>query len=513
MEINNFTVTPNQMKTLENASHCAGVSLSMLMDNAGKKLAEKIDELYKKSKKQGEIIILAGNGNNAGDGFVCAEILRKLSYNVKIILTCGMPKSGLSNAAYYNMYNIEAFLLNNCNLDLIFKNYSIVIDCIFGTGFHGELTEEIKKFLQYVNSVDCIKIACDIPSGACALNGYCSCGTLKCDYTITFGAIKTGMLLSPAREMCGEVVVADIGIPDEVYASLEKPVIHLNTDYIKKNIPKRKPTSHKVDFGKLVNICGSRCFTGAAGLSTLSALRSGVGICTLASTEKVTEIVGSTIFEATYLPLKENENGQISYSNYERIIENCKNASTVLIGCGLGISDDTKKLVSELILNLECPIILDADGINAILDRINILRNTKASIILTPHPGEFARLLNISTKDVLQKRVELTTLFSKEYGVTVVSKGSGTIIATPDGKLYISTAGNSGLSRGGSGDVLAGMIASFSAQGLTPENSACAGVFLHGTAADNVAEKMSMQGMLPSDVINELPLVFKAIDR
>ena len=509
MDINNFVVTPKQMKILENASHCAGVSLSMLMDNAGRSLAEKILNILQDNRYINKVYILAGNGNNAGDGFVCAQILSNNALSVKVIMLCGDAKTELSKAAYSKINGIDV----TSDYENIDFTDCLVSDCVFGTGFHGELPENVTALFNTINNSTCIKVACDIPSGASALDGYCSNGTLDCDYTVTFGAIKTGMLLSPCREACGKIIVADIDIPKQEYIKIEKPVIKLDNDYIKKLIPIRKATSHKGDFGKLINICGSKNYTGAAALSSLSALRSGVGICTVASPTSVTSIIGGAVFEATYLPLEEDENGQISFSNYDVLAENIKCASAVLIGCGLGVSDDIKKLVEKIILNAECPLIIDADGINAILDRIDILKNTKASIILTPHPGELARLLNISTKEVLKERVRLASEFSEKYRVTLVSKGSGTVIATPDGSLYFSTAGNPGLSRGGSGDVLAGMIASFSAQGLSPEAAACAGVFLHGTTADIVAEKISVQGMLPSDIIKELPLVFKAIDR
>lgn len=509
MNINNFIVTPKQMKILENASHCVGVSLSMLMDNAGKSLAERIQNILQEKTYINNVYILAGNGNNAGDGFVCAQFLCNHNIKVNVIMLCGDVKTELSQVAYSKMHGIDITF----EYDKIDFSDCLVVDCVLGTGFHGELPDNLTELFTTINSSTCVKVACDIPSGTSALNGYCSNGTLQCDYTVTFGAIKTGMLLSPCREACGEIIVADINIPKQEYIKLEKPVIKLNTDYVKKLIPIRKATSHKGDFGKLINISGSKNYTGAVALSSLSALRSGVGICTIASPKCVTSIIGSSVFEATYLTLEEDKNGQISFSNYDILAENIKCASAVLIGCGLGISDDIKKLVEKIILNAECPLIVDADGINSILDRIDILKNTKASIILTPHPGELARLLNISTKEVLKERVRLASEFSKEYGVTLVSKGSGTVIATPDGRLYFSTAGNPGLSRGGSGDVLAGMIASFSAQGLSPEDAACAGVFLHGTTADIVADKISVQGMLPSDIIKELPLVFKAIDR
>jgi len=509
-----IVVTPTQMKIIENASAMLGVSLFSLMNNAGKCLAENVITLYNRNDFSQGVVVLAGNGNNAGDGFVCANILSTFGIKVSVILLCLEPKTDLAINAFHALSpKVKVLIYGDCDYKGLINSCDVVVDCIFGTGFHGEIDEQISEILQFVNSSESLIIGCDIPSGVSALNGICSDNTLKCDYTVTFGAKKIGMLLSPAREMCGEILTCDIGIPKEAYSQIAEPVTHLDMGYVKRLIPKRSPNSHKGDFGKLLCLCGSKKFTGAAALSVLSALRSGVGLCTLASVECVTNIISGSIFEAIHLPLKEDENGQTDFSSYEEILKVAKTSSAILIGCGLGTSAEISDLVCKLIENVECPIILDADGINAILDRIDILRNTKASIILTPHPGELARLLNISTQEVLERRVELSSKFSKEFGLILISKGAGTVICTPDGSTYVSTTGNAGLSRGGSGDVLAGMISSFVAQGISPVNASCAGVYLHGLAADRVAQKLSMQGMLPTDVINELPLLFKDMER
>jgi len=508
-----FIVTPNQMKIIENTSDCLGVSLCELMNNAGKCLADFVFEIYKLKNLSQGVFILAGNGNNSGDGFICANMLYKFGLKVTVVLLLDQPKTELAINAYNSIdKNISIFTYENDGMS-IFSNCDIVVDCVFGTGFARQLDERLSNIFQYINSINAIKIACDIPSGANALNGLCSKNTLKCDYTVTFGAKKLGMLLSPAREFCGEICCADIKIPVSAYSKPENPIIEIDMDFVKSVIPKREATAHKGTFGKLLSVCGSSNYVGAAALSTLSALRSGVGICTLATPKSVVSSLSSTIFEATYLPLDEDENGQILFSNYDKIVNKSKTSSAVLLGCGLGVSDDIKKLVVKLIENLECPIILDADGINAILDRIDILRNTKASVILTPHIGELARLTDTSIERVLEKSLEISAEFSQKYGVIVVAKGSGTIISAPDGATYISINGNAGLSRGGSGDVLAGIISSLVAQGISPVNSVCAGVFLNGLSADRVALKLSMQGMLPTDVINELPLLFKDMGR
>ena len=252
--------------------------------------------------------------------------------------------------------------------------------------------------------------------------------------------------------------------------------------------------------------------SGAAAMSTLSALRCGVGLCTLATSKSVVDSLSSSIYESMYLPLKENSAGEISSSNIKEILSSCEKATAVAVGCGLSVSDDTKKVVEEIIKNVSCPIILDADGINCIASCIDIIKDKRASIIITPHVGELARIFGISVDEALRNRLSLAIKLSSEYGITVVAKGTPTIIAGENGFCFVSKTGNAGLSRGGSGDVLTGMIASFAAQGLEPTDAAVAGTFLHGYAADKTAEKLSMEGMLPTDVIAELPLLFKEMN-
>ncbi len=509
MNYNNLIVTPEQMKKLENASHNAGVSLSCLMDNAGLALANFI--MLKTPDLKSRVCFLCGKGNNGGDGFVAANILAQKGYCVRVMLLCGYPSTELAVSAYNTLRNVE-IIEENFNKYLS-TGFDILVDCVYGTGFHGALSSDIASIFTVCNSISAIKIACDIPSGVCALNGSADKSVINCDYTVTFGALKCGMVIQPATQYCGEITACDIKIPNEVYQEFEFNCKVIDENFIKDTIKERNPLSHKGDFGKLLNISGCENYVGAAMLSTLSALRSGVGICTLASIEYVCSIVATNAFETTFLPLTSNCNGMISKENAKVIIEKCKSSSAVLFGCGCGQSEDISFLAEQIISNTKCPLIIDADGINAILDRIDILKNTEASIIITPHPGELSRLCGVSTKEVLSRRVELALEFARNYNVIVVAKGSDTVIATPQGELFFSTVGNPGLSRGGSGDVLAGIIASLYAQGISTLESACAGTFLHGYTADIIADKKSMQGMLPSDIINELPFVFKTFNR
>ena len=495
-------VTPSQMKMLEKNSE-KKVSLFDLMKNAGRKLSETV---LKEAAPKAKLLFLCGSGNNGGDGFVCASILAKKDYNIEIILCCGKPKTELSKKAF-EMLPKKANIISMFD-DIQIQSDSIIIDCVFGTGFHGEISDEkISKLFDKVNESPCQIISCDIVSGGNSLNGLCSPHTLSADVTVTFGAIKSGMLFSPCKDNCGKIIEADIGITQSAYDSIDNYTTRLNKKYIKSLIPKRKPDSNKGTYGKLINVAGSGNYIGAAGLSTLAALRCGVGLCALATTQNIINNISSRILEAIYIPLESD-----TQKDSQTILENAKSASAILIGCGLGNSSNTLKLLDEIILNANCPIIIDADGINALSTSINILRKAKSSIILTPHPKEFSRLIKTPVEEILENKLELSENFAKEYGITLVLKGAGTIIATKD-KTFISTKGNSGLSRGGSGDVLAGMIASFVAQGLNAEHSACVGTFLHGLCADRVAQKTSMRGMLPSDIIEELPLLFHDLMR
>ena len=508
-------VTPKQMKVIEKNTNDSGISYQMLMQNAGIQLAQFI--MNQPLDLTAGVVIFCGNGNNGGDGFVAAKMLSEAGIPVTAALMCGEPTTEISAQAYFDLSGESAdVLFLNDNIDKIFNVISstaLIVDAVFGTGYHGELPPQIKACFSYAARAKGVKLAVDVPSGGNCATGEVAEGTLKCDYTITFGAKKLGMEFSPLKNICGEILVTDIGIPKTAYSNIERPISSIQFSQMETILPERSPTAHKGDFGRLVNISGSKRMSGAAAMSTLAALRSGVGLCTLAAPKSVVDSLSGNLYEAMYLPLKETSKGEIAFSNAKEILECCEKASAILIGCGLGVSEDTTKLVEFLLENSTSSIILDADGINCLASRIDIIKNTRASIILTPHPGEMARLLSVSTEEILQDRLGWAIRLSTELGVTVVAKGAPTVIAGENGFCFVNSTGNPGLSRGGSGDVLAGMIASFAAQGIPSTDAAVAGVFLHGMAADQTAAKLSMQGMLPTDVIAELPLLFKQMNR
>lgn len=270
----------------------------------------------------------------------------------------------------------------------------------------------------------------------------------------------------------------------------------------------RPDDSNKGTLGSLLCICGSYGMAGAAIMAGKAALRCGIGLLKIAVPKSIYPVCATNIFESVYYPLEETSNGVISSKNTNFLLEMCEKSSAVVIGCGLSVCDDTKNLVQSVITNCKKPLVIDADALNCICNKPEILKNLKAPAIITPHPGEMARLLHSTPKTVNSNRENTAIDFAKKFGVVTVLKGAETIIASPDGEVYINHTGNSGMATGGSGDVLSGIIGSLLAQGAAPINAAAAGVFLHGTIGDLAAEKLGKISMLPTDMIDMIPTAY-----
>ncbi len=270
----------------------------------------------------------------------------------------------------------------------------------------------------------------------------------------------------------------------------------------------RPDDSNKGTLGSLLCICGSYGMAGAAIMAGNAALRCGIALLKIAVPKSIYPVCATNILESVYYPLEETSNGVISSKNTDFLLEMCEKSSAVVIGCGLSVCDDTKNLVQSVITNCEKPLVIDADALNCICNKPEILKNLKAPAIITPHPGEMARLLHSTPKTVNSNRENTAIDFAKKFGVVTVLKGAGTIIASPDGEVYINHTGNSGMATGGSGDILSGIIGSLLAQGAAPINAAAAGVFLHGTIGDLAAEKLGKISMLPTDMIDMIPTAY-----
>lgn len=278
---------------------------------------------------------------------------------------------------------------------------------------------------------------------------------------------------------------------------------------VKKAVFDRPDDANKGTLGSLLCICGCFGMAGAAIMAGKAALRCGLGLLKAALPKSIYPIAAGAIFESVFFPLEETPDGKICKSNIDFLLCEAEKSSAVLIGCGLSVCDDTKTLVNSFIENHTKPLVLDADALNCVAENPDILKKAKAPIIITPHPGEMARLVRSTPKEVNQNRAEIAADFTKRYGVVTVLKGAGTIIASPDGRMMINRTGNSGMATGGSGDALAGMTGSLLAQGANPFAAAAAAVYLHGLAGDIAAEKLGRISMLPTDLINEIPQAYK----
>ena len=506
-----YLATPSQMKKAEANAVAAGNTYIGLMENAGAAAAEELCRRVEISDRS-RILIICGKGNNGGDGFVMARLLSDMGAQVFVTLPCRMPVSGIALEEYQKLSDRKISFIDPCD-ERISDKYDVVIDALFGTGFHGELSHDIASLFSKI-SKDSFILAADIPSGADSVTGKASAGTLMCDLTVTFGAPKAGMTLSPALMHCGEITVREIGIGESCFEGTGAPVI-MSDSMAAQCVPERGQSCHKGTFGRLLIIAGSVNMSGAAAMNLKASLRSGAGLVKLASVPSVINRAAAGIYEATFCELSETDSGAISSADLPKLLAAAENMNIIAMGSGLSCCDDTKKLVRETVLfcgKNNIPLILDADGLNCIADSIDIIRNANCKAVLTPHVGELARLLGITTAEVMADRLSAAERLCEKTGAIVVAKGVPTYIVSPHMRCA-SYSGNGGLSRGGSGDVLTGVISGICTmnRGEKLFESVCAGVHIFGIAADMAADKLSMSGMLPTDVIAQLPFAFKQV--
>ena len=505
-----IVVNSETMRNIESAAENSGIKMESLMEKAGVRVAELASKIISE-KKLTKVCIACGSGNNGGDGFVAARMLAKLC-SVKVIMVSEV-KSPLAKMNLGLLPdNVEVLYYTSRYYESvgIIKEAEMIIDAVYGIGFRGELSAESANLMEMCGeNKTAVKIAVDLPSGAVCDTGAVSFGCFKADYTVSFTALKPAHVLYPSADFCGEILVKSVGVPSRLMR--HSPFIMMTTDtYISENpLPQKEKSAHKGTNGTLLALCGSYGMSGAAVMSGMAALRTGIGLLKMAVPKSIYTIAAEKLPEALFIPLEQDKDGIVDIDEYGKLDEALRgNATAALIGCGLGVNNNIKSLVALLISGSDKPLVIDADGINLISSNINILKRASAPIIITPHPGEMARLIGSDVNTVQNDRYNIARNFAGEYGVTVVLKGANTLIALPDGRVYVNMTGNSGMAKGGSGDVLAGMAASFMAQGLSAEAAAINAVYYHGLAGDKCAEKYSRRSMLPSDIISELKYIF-----
>ncbi len=501
-----IVVESGEIRNMERSAQRKGTSLASMMEQAGAAVAELAAKIIARDKLR-NVTVFCGKGNNGGDGFVIARFLSMMC-EVTVILANDYPQSDLAKLNFNILPDKVTVIDNSEERDKcadIINNSDIIIDAIYGIGFNDILDPYCTELVVRANRSKAVRIAVDIPSGIICNTGEVPGECFHADYTVSFTALKPAHVLYPSQDYCGEVSVAKVGMPKIIMDTCTY-AMKTTDEYLEKHPMKSvKKSAHKGTNGTLLSIGGSYGMSGAAVLSGKAALRCGVGILRVALPESIYPIAASSLTEAVFMPLEQSKHGLISLNEFDRLQMGIMNDCTaVLLGCGLGQGDDISELVSALISITTKPMVLDADGINAIAADPSILRTSMAPIVITPHPGEMGRLTGKTTNDVQKSRYRTARDFASEYGVTVVLKGANTIIALPDGNVYVNLTGNNGMAKGGSGDVLAGMMASFIAQGMSTDEAAINAVYYHGKLGDKCMEKYSARTMLPSDMIDEI---------
>ena len=443
-------------------------------------------------------VVLVGKGNNGGDGLAISRQLINAGNKVEIYLVFEDEFSGDAkiNRDILKSMNIPVKSCGDLDkLILDIKTSDCVVDAIFGTGIKGEITGIAKDVIKAINEYSKYTLSVDVPSGINSDTGEVSKATVKADKTVTFAAYKRGMLLYPAADFTGEVVVADIQIPDIAFDKLGIKVNTTDEEFVLKTMPKRKRNSHKGDYGKILVIGGKLGMGGAVMLSSLAALKMGAGLVTACIPNELKDYIGELPYEVMTMPMDFKEDA-------DKIADLVNNYDVVLFGNGIGRSEEIFTLLEKILDKIEVPIVIDADGLFALSKFPEKISDKK--VILTPHSMEMARLLGVDAETVEKNRFELSKEFSEKYNVTLVLKGNHSIITAPDGRQNINMTGNSGMATAGSGDVLAGIVASLLAI-CEPYDAATLAVHFHGKAGDFAKENLTETAVMAGDIIAGLP--------
>ncbi|MDA8215665.1 MAG: NAD(P)H-hydrate dehydratase [Nitrospiraceae bacterium] len=528
-------ITADEMREIDRISiEEYGIPGIVLMERAGLAVALKVKEFYPDKK----IVVLCGGGNNGGDGLVAARNLHNRGFKVSVLIFA--KKNSLSpdcNAQYQIAKKIGIPVEFRKDLNERDVHGAVLIDAVFGTGLSRPVKGSLAGVFAFINDSDVPVVAVDIPSGISSDTGEILGEAIMADYTVTFGLAKRGHLLYPGAEYTGRLFVEDIGFPAKILASEKINVDMIDREMVSGLIPLRPKYSHKGDYGHVLIVAGSRGKTGAALMAAKACLRSGSGLVTLAVPESLMNIFQGRVTEEMTLPLPDDGSGVLSSKAIDVILNfAAQKIDVIAIGPGIGVSNDTEKIMNELIQKSTVPMVIDADAINSIASphpplgkggqrggiskgAIGLLRKAKSPIVITPHPGEMARLLSQeSEKEIKIKiekdRIDTAMSFSKETGTYLVLKGVPTIVTEPEGRAFINTTGNPGMATAGTGDVLTGIIASLLGQSLNPVNASLLGVYIHGFAGDMAAKGKGEHSLIATDIIDSLPDAFvQLLDR
>lgn len=514
-------VTTEQMQQMDkNTIETFGIPGRVLMENAGRGALEMLSDHF--DLEGVRVAVVAGRGNNGGDGFVMGRYLMEMGVSVSFFLLS--TRDRIQGDARANMDLVLDLLAEHSLSQFIeipdqealeaaaeiLLDHDLFVDAIFGTGLNSDVRGIYRDVIERINDSGKAVFSVDIPSGINADTGAVCGVAIQADATATFAFVKAGHILYPGNFHTGDLEVIDIGIPGHI-AKAQSPHIFLpEPPDIAALIPARDFNAHKGSFGHLLVLAGSPGKTGAAALCANAAMRTGAGLVTLGVPEKLMPVMEPMIIEPMTAALAQTPSGGLDAAALDDIITLLSDKSALALGPGMGTDPGTRELIKAIISIVSVPMVIDADGLNCIANDPDILNTVKAPVILTPHPGEMARLTGKSTADIQQNRMETARNFAEKYKVILVLKGAQTLVACPDGAVFICPTGNPGMACGGMGDVLAGMIAAFLAQDLPPESAALAGVYVHGLCGDLLAEDHAL-GFSASDMVAGIPHALNSI--
>jgi len=493
-----------------------GIPSIVLMENAGLALVEEAENRL--AGEHLKISILCGPGNNGGDGMVAARHLHDRGHEVMVFLA--VPRSAYSGDARTQLRIIGKqgvpvrVISSGTSMERVHKRFEesdLAVDALFGTGLQRKIRGFFAECVRTINSCSGLVMAVDIPSGLNGETGIPMGETVTADVTVTLAFPKPGIILFPGADFAGEIVVADIGIPYAAVEETELPGTLIDQGTVKPVFSPRWNDSHKGTYGHLLVCSGSTGKIGAGILASKAALKTGVGLVTLALPSSGGASVDTSAVEVMTAPLPETAEGSLSRQGLKALEKLIGERDALAIGPGLSVNEDTAGLVREVLSWTGFPAVVDADALNAINGDLKLLKPRGAMTVLTPHPGEMARLMGITSEEVQADRIGTALECSRNSSCVVVLKGARTVVAAPDGRYHVNLTGNPGMASAGTGDVLTGMIGALLSRGVDPVNSALASVYLHGLAGDAAADKFTEHSLTAGDVLELIGPTLKGI--
>lgn len=511
-------LTAKQMQGIDKkAIQKIGIIGPILMENAGIQITNEILKKFPQIQDE-KVVIVAGRGNNGGDGFVVARHLFNRGCRPVVCLLASKEElkgdaalnAGIAGKIGIAIKEVTSSRQWSVQKRLLSKA-TVLVDAIFGTGLTSPARGFYAAVIQDINKSKAYKVAVDLPSGLSsdtfAIIGPC----VRADLTVTLAAAKIAHVLPPAEDYVGELKIGDISVPPFLFDDEKFRLELVEKERIRPYFEGRKRDTHKGIYGHLLMLSGSVGKTGAAAMAGKAALKMGAGLVTAAIPKSCLPIVARSMMELMTEPLPETDKGTLSVEALPEILRLLKDKDALMLGPGISTQESTKKLVLSLIPRIKVPAVLDADALNILASKPEVLKLLSKPAVVTPHPGEFARLLGLSTKDVLERRLELVSQFAKKFGVYVVLKGYRTLTSTPEGKTFINPTGNPGMATAGSGDVLSGMIASMIIQEKSILDAILAAVYIHGLSGDIGAARLGEKSLTAGNMIAYLPAAIKSI--